>query len=729
MKSEKYIRAIILLLVSLVTLLSGDIQPLAPDEESFVTLDDFFITFSISGFSDVVKRIRVFFDQADITADCRITESTVSYIPDRGITNRPDIIGPHTVTIILYGSYRVEIAKRVIRFYLCKDTSISDDAKLAMIKKGKGLKGVTPVDLVNTGSIYTGINYDSYQDSGVFAGIVDAYGSGYKGKWYYNYNLSLTSQEDRRRQTLQRFRFASGYTRSLLLSIGDNWPSYNPYILDGECLRGFEINLKTPRRYANLDFAFGMTRRTVDPYIFDKKGLQALTDTAGTVTHNDSLSFFEDGTYRRRMWAARLYFGTGRVFKLGFDLLKAKDDSASLDQLYSSDTAGTRRIIGETPKDNVVAGADICFNFWQRRIAIFSTGALGFYTDNILGGAATEEEISDFAGKDISLIRQPEDIEKILIVNETTVPLPIPSDSTERVNMGSVKNAAAWDAGFKIDLPFSGVRELFECKYFFIGPNYHSLGNDYLSVNKAGVRFLEELRLFNGKIFMKGDVKIYKDDLYSVKSDPTRKVAVNCLASVVWNSRIPYFTIMVVSNDELTEASQDTTLPLRDNGFNQIGTTVQYSRDFRHTSHTFALTYTFNTYDSKLYTNDILTSFKLLGNNGFFSVVTDYNALPIQTRVGLSGFYSTGDYSVNRLAPSAGVTWYIKKDIMYADADIGFEHINDEAAEAQNYWNVKSSFTWDISRRHSLYAEAGLDRKVAAKYIDPHLQVTYEFRY
>lgn len=709
--------------------LHGDVLPLAPDEEAFVPLEDFFVTFAIGGINSIVKRVRVYFDNEDITPDCRITETTISFIPDRSFTKRPDIAGPHTVTVILYGPYRAAITKRVIRFYLYKDESITDDEKLAMIEMGKLLKGMTPVDVISTGKVYTGIDYNSYQDSGIFAGILDAYGNGYKGKWFYNYNLSLTTQEDARRQTLQRFRFATGYTKSLQISVGDNWPLYNPYILDGQCLRGFELNLKTPKRYTNLDFAFGMTRRDVDPYLSDKQGLKALVDNSGTVSHNDSISFYEDGTFQRRMWAARLHFGTGRVFKLGFDLLKAKDDSSSIDQLYTTDTTGARTVIGETPKDNVVAGADICFNFLKRRLSLFSTGALSFFTNNILGGPATEEEISNAAGKDVKLFKKPKDIAKIFIVNESSVPLPIPSDSTQKVNMGSVKNACAWDVGFKVTLPFTNVHELFEFKYFFIGPNFNSLGNEYLSVNKAGFQFIEELRLFSGKVFIKGDIKYYKDDLHSVKSDPTRKVAFNGLATIMWNSNVPYFTVMVISNDELTQTSRDTTPPQRDNAYNQIGTTIQYTRDFRKTSHTFALTYNYNHYDSKFYANNIFTRYALHGNNGFFSIITNYTDIPVQTRASLSGFLSTGDYSVNRLAPSAGVTWYIRPDKMYANADIGFEHINDEADEAHNYWNIKSSFTYDISRRHSLYAEAGLDRMVAADYIDPHLQVTYEFRY
>jgi len=725
--------------------LNADVMLLAPDEESFVPVEDFFISFRITGNNQNVRRVKMFFDNEEISSGLRITGATVSFIPDKTFIKRPDLAGPHTVTVLLYGPYKAEIERKVIKFYLHTEKSISDDDRLSMMDKGKTVQGVTIEETVNTGKIYTGIDYNSYQDSGVFAGILDAYGNGYRGEWFYNYNVSMNTQEDKRHQTLQRFRFATGYTRSLQMSIGDNWPAYNYYVLDGQCLRGIEFNLKTPKQYANLDFVVGKTKRSIDPYLLRRHELDSIidSDTSTFFGHNDSVDFYENGTYRRRMWAARLHFGTGKVFKWGFSMLKAKDDTMSIEQRFridttyrknSLDTSKTDTIIGhtvlgDTPKDNIVVGSDITLNFWKRRIALFSNFGYSLFTENILGGAATQKEISDVAGKNINLAFQPKDVDHIFIVNSTTVPLPIPSDPGQKVNMGSLANACVLDAGVRFLLPVQSAQQMFEFKYFFIGPNFHSLGNEYLSVNKAGIQCTEELRLFNGKIFLKGDLKYYKDDLHSVKTDPTRKVAFNFLTTFMWSGNLPYITFMLISNDEMTEKSGDTILSSRDNGFNQIGTTIQYTKAFDHTSHTATLSYNYNKYDSRIYSAVMRTKYSLTGNNGLLMITSTYKDLPIQTRAGLSGFLSQGDYSVNRLSPSAGITWNIQPRKMYANVDIGFEHINDAAYDPQNYWSVKSSFNYDISERHSLYAEAGLNRQLAKSYIDPHFQITYEFQY
>ena len=187
-----------------ITHLFAELIPLTPEEEAFVPLEDFFVSFSIVGYSENVKRIKMYFDEEDISPDLRITGSTVSFIPDRTFIKRPDIAGAHTVTVLLYGPYRIILEKKVLRFYLYEGETIADKDKLTMIENGKNLQGVTPTEFINTGKVYTGIDYESYQDSGDPAYTFDAYGNGYKDKWFYNYNVYLNVPEDESRQTLQR---------------------------------------------------------------------------------------------------------------------------------------------------------------------------------------------------------------------------------------------------------------------------------------------------------------------------------------------------------------------------------------------------------------------------------------------------------------------------------------------------------------------------------------------
>ena len=101
----------------ILTHLFAEIIPLTPEEEAFVPLEDFFVSFSIVGYGESVRRIKMYFDEEDISSDLRITGSTVSFIPDRTFIKRPDIAGAHAITLLLYGPYRIILEKKVLRFY------------------------------------------------------------------------------------------------------------------------------------------------------------------------------------------------------------------------------------------------------------------------------------------------------------------------------------------------------------------------------------------------------------------------------------------------------------------------------------------------------------------------------------------------------------------------------------------------------------------------------------
>ena len=691
----------------------------------------------------------MFFDAEDVSHQLRFTGKTISFIPDQIFLNRPNLAGAHIITVSLYGSYREKLETKTLRFYILTDNNNSDSDKLAMIESGKNLKPPVIQNLISNGKIYTGFDYNSYHDSGVASLFLDAHGNGYKGKWFYNYNLSLDTEENKHQQTLQRFRLATGYTKSIQLNIGDNWPTYNSFILDGIRVRGFEIKLKTPKSSVNLDFIFGASGNSVSPYFnTDELNAKHLADTTATLNHNDSMSCLIPGIYDRKMLSTRLHFGSGKLFKLGINLFKAKDDSLSinqkivyLDSIYKMpadseqfDTISLDTVIsGETPKDNIAMGADIRLNIWKRKISLFAHYAMSFITDDISGGAATADEISKAAGKDINLVKQPEDIENIFIVNGSTLPLPIPSDSTKIINNGALKNVTAWDAGFRFNYPFNSIRETFNFKYLYVGPNFKSLGNEYLSINKKGINISNELSILNGKIFIKGEIKYFRNISAQTTGYDKYRSNFSLLTTVMLNSNLPYFTIYLIKNNETSkhkpELSQWIT-PRKNNTTknNMVGSTIQYTREFKQATHTLALTYNYNNNDTRLY-DSTLTRFALIGNVINIFLNSSLLSFPIQTRGGLFLYYSKGDYSVNKITPSAGITWNIKPQKMFATMDLNWSHTNDEALDPDNYITIKSSYTYDISSRHSFYAKIGLDKKLNTGYTDRNLLLTYEFRY
>ncbi|MGD9200207.1 MAG: hypothetical protein PVI26_01480 [Chitinispirillia bacterium] len=700
------------------------IIPLAPYDETFVSIKDFFLIFSIPSYEEKIKRIKVYFDRDDISKDIRILGNTVSFIPDQDFINRPDLKGPHIVTIIVYGPYRDKLDTYILRFYLHKKDTVSDDEKLEMIEKGKKIKGVRIQEFVNNGILYSGIDYESYLHDRPVSVFFDAHGNGYRGKWFYNYNLLLDSDEQKKEQTLQRFRLATGYTKNLQISFGDNWPSYNKFLLDGLRVRGIEINLKSPKRSVNFDYVYGQAKRAVEP------------DPSDNI----------NGTYNRKMIAGRLQFGSGRIIKYSIDFIKAKDDSSSINLLYLPviDLTGDTLINNltnepftymnpniETPKDNIALGTDFQCHIWKRRITLYGNYALSFRTDDILGGPITEEEISSLTNAQVSLPIKPEKFDKFLIINGSTKLIPVPSNSSEKINIKILRNIMAYDAGIRITFPYKNVWDQFEFNYFFIGPEYKSFGKEYLSANKTGFSITNETQLMNGKIYLKNGFQYFKDDMYGLKSKPAKKYMYNLLFNIMWNNRLPYFTFFIITNNEETEVINQNFPPERENAFNQYGTTIQYSKNFAFSKHSLALTYNYsnnrsNTYlDSSFYSN-----FTLRGNNVNLSLNTQYDKLPIVSRISFFTFYSKGFQRIKTFSPSLGLSWFIIPEKLDYNTDITYNFTKDkEKKEAVNKVTTRSSLTFDMSTHHSLYFEARLDKRFKSGNLDSKFLLTYEYRY
>jgi hypothetical protein len=700
------------------TLFSG-IKPLIPEEESFVPIEDFFISFSIANTSGRIKRIKMYFDDEDISSDLRITGTTVSFIPDKDFLERADIVGPHIITVFTYSSFREVLDQRTLRFYVTKDLSISENEKLAMIEKGESLKGVTLEKLESSGTVYTGIDYRSYQDSGAFAGILEANGYGAKGDWFYNYNVSLTTRRDNRYQSQQNLRVATGMSDFFRISIGDNWPTYNKYVLDGVRIRGIEFNINTPKQSAHLDFVCGLLKHSIEPY---------------TAMINDSVQSWYDGTYLRKVMAARFHFGSGKIFKLGFDFLKARDDSSSITQIVHSDTTfiyDTANTVIDTvimesfsgPKDNIVAGTDICVNLFEQRLSFFSNYAFSLYTDNLQVNDTSEDFPRSW----------------FFISNTTTKPIPLDAQHITE----PLPSVMVWDAGVKFNLPINNAQEIFEFKYFYTGSNFKSLGNEYLSVNKAGIHLRDELRLYNGRLNFTGDFRYYSDDLTSLKPDPTRTISFNLSSFLMWSNKIPYISIFY---NKLSSASKDNKPHRIDNNNDGIGTSVNYTLNLSRTSHNISCRYEYrNNYfqniyqipdenlsnDSILVQKDTVTSTSTRSNIISLYLNTTFNNLPFKMRAGLTGALSSGDNSTNDFSPGAGLTWNIIPQKMYADIDMYYKHINDASYEPINDLDIEASWSYNIAEQHTLYCEAGLDKRFGAdhNYIDRKIKITYEFRY
>ena len=84
----------------IVTCLYAELIPLTPEEEAFVPLEDFFVSFSIVGYGESVRRIKMYFDDEDISSDLRITGSTISVVVMIGAILLAGIVVNNAIVLI-----------------------------------------------------------------------------------------------------------------------------------------------------------------------------------------------------------------------------------------------------------------------------------------------------------------------------------------------------------------------------------------------------------------------------------------------------------------------------------------------------------------------------------------------------------------------------------------------------------------------------------------------------
>ncbi len=724
------------------------IIPVAPLEDAFVLDKDFFISVRYEDVENV-RRVRVYFDQTNVSGRLRQNGSTVVFVPDAQFDTREGLIGPHMITVALYGPLFRLLEYRAYRCYIIDTDSLADDRRVAMIQAGADLEGITPIDLVATGRAYAGVEYLSVQDSGKWIGRLEGDLSGHAGPWSYSSLVSLYSDAVEHGQSVQTFRANAGIGNIVKIGIGDNWPESNRFLLYGTRISGLEVELSTPRKGISLDLAFGRTRRAVEPYILDEEALKERIDSLlgikEPVDFRDSVDFLSSGTYSRSMLSGRLHFGSGRNFKLGLSVLKSRDDVESISQLSSVIDTGrppgsdkSNLVIqygGVRPSDNLAFGIDGEIGLWDRRIIVFGNGAFSFHTKDISGGPIDDDSLET----DL-----PQRIEWLLILNETTTPLPaFWEDIPDSAKWGGIKRSTVWDAGLRLNLPIGRFRELFEFRYYYIGPNFVSHGHPNLGTNRNGFDIVEELHMFDGKIALKSDVGFYRDLLDGVKPAVRNRFRLSGSVSLFWSREFPSATVHFMSTNG-ERLSVPTSLSDNEDDANVFGINSQYTYDVGKTSNTFSLNYNRSRFRNSAVilatdpsrTNDSTTEYvatpiviELQGHSfggSWYNIIQDS---PFETRLSGNGTLSDGDYALSQYYISGGTTWRVVKDVFSATFDTGIRHTNDHNGPPSDEWSILTTATYSPGRRSSVYARLGLEREFGTDYFDREILAAYELRF
>ncbi len=281
---------------------------------------------------------------------------------------------------------------------------------------------------------------------------------------------------------------------------GDIYPSYNELSLTGTRVRGAEASLnifKDDSRWGSLQIVRGESRREITPYV-------AQYDT-GNGSRNDTIS----GTYRQVLTAARLGFGGGEHFNLGFSFMKASDRVTSLDRALNDSLFGLR------PVDNLVPGIDFRSGFWEGKIQVYSNWALSFYTKDASLGAFGKDSF------DVSF--SPKKFENIIQINPSTRGWQYFLSSKDSLGnslnkspdiAGFVRANSTYEMGTVVSIPLSNMVTETQILYNHLGLDYHSEGNPFLGSNPGnGLTLIQKLVLLQNQLSLGLEINAANQDL------------------------------------------------------------------------------------------------------------------------------------------------------------------------------------------------------------------------
>ncbi|MBS1262165.1 MAG: hypothetical protein MAG453_01506 [Calditrichaeota bacterium] len=327
----------------------------------------------------------------------------------------------------------------------------------------------------------------------------------------------LTSEEDASLQPQHRYRITAGWP-SLRFAFGDLAPRYSDLILYGTRVRGAELRAKLgPVRVLGM---YGRLKRGIDGRGYTAVDSMLVPEDPDSTYVADKYSY-DPGTFARELAALRLEIGSQRSLQFGLTAMKARDDTASVenerpDSLLVSLEQGYPVKVDYTrsPRDNLVLGSDLTLNLDRRRITFEAEGAVSLYNSNI-----AERPLDDA-----------EALKDVIWVNQYFEPLPeqgLP-EGDEELDQGAIvnsilRNAFSWQT--KLRLRYFG-HDL-RTGYKLINRSYNTLGNPALINDDAGFYIYDRVRVLDSRLYLNAG---YRDFNNNVRGKSERTLSRNELS-------------------------------------------------------------------------------------------------------------------------------------------------------------------------------------------------------
>ena len=522
-----------------VTIAQSEVLIMSPESESVVNNESVLVAASLLGVQNISSgSVRLLLDGMDVTNQAYVDSDMISCLLN-------DVEpGNHEINLFVNG--------------VLTRWSFTATAKESSMKYSGRIRSSSSMDQIDD------------QTLNINKMTLDFKGSAYD--WLsMRTNLKVTSQENSLYQPRNIYGLQLGLKDILTLRLGDSNPRVSHFTMNGKRIRGMDLDFSFG--WFNFRYLQGEINRAVQGALSSAYSFDIDTDEFG----EKYIALDRSGyTFTQNVSSARLSFGRGDIFQWGFNYMKARDDTSSVDPelmdaqifyesdqtgsveglttgtIYTINELGTRaRVLdgsewsGSGPKDNLVISSDIGMNLFSKRIRLDGEVAFSMTNNNIWGGPLSLGELdtliddsvdNKLSSFDLSEFPDPSDWEEYLIINSNLSPL-VPIDINAFGDSSSVK---LMDAIFSMpSLAYRGraitnfYGNYFSIEYSQTGPEFNSLANPYLVKNKREWAISDKFKLFKNRLMLNFGYKHQDDDILTnvenVKTQNTLSFGFNAL--------------------------------------------------------------------------------------------------------------------------------------------------------------------------------------------------------
>lgn len=459
-----------------------EVRVLSPEPGETVAMEELGLAVSFFYASDAIdiKATKLYLDGIDISAEAVLSEDILLYSPQN--FPRPLELGSHAVKVELFDTTGKPYHSIESPFNL-STTSAIEEAQTKFLGRVDG-----QLELRN----------ESLSSGSTFFARGDVRANGTYGWLNVGGLAHLDNQDKPELQPQNRFSIFAE-TPYLRLEYGDAYPRLPSMLASGKRVRGLTGNLMLG--FFNLDVTLGETARSVE----GKDTLIAPVDTGSTLPNNTyhvrdtTYAYFIPGTFTRKFWAIRPSFGSGENFQFGLNLMKAKDDVASIKR-------------GILPQENLVTGLDFLLAFDDQRFKWETQGMLSLTNTDISEGSFTDADYDQFAQSDQATADELKRIgniaSKIITVNENLYP-------SNPVGKGLPSVA------FESAVTINYFNNYISGAFFHRGASYKSFGNDFLQTDIQGFFVSDRVRMFENRAFLSLSYESKHDNTADTKDGTT----------------------------------------------------------------------------------------------------------------------------------------------------------------------------------------------------------------